>query len=373
MKLAPLGGSQNDGLYRAENGTIYFRKYREGKGEIFRSCKTDKPSVAREKRDQFMSELWGDARPGAKGMRKTAGELWNVWAEGMELTKRPATAASIRSSEKHLMPFIESMFLDEFTSEWWTNVYIPKKRSETHEKRKFFNDRKWLSMFLKWAEENQKGGPNWERPKLINPDPPRDRARIFSDDEIARLYDNADWPLMTKLVMGFEHFMRRSEIALLSKSRVDRAAHTVHLGIEDTKIKKSRTFPYNDALEWLFQILDWQNAKAEVDSPFVFPSPKDPSRSIGRDGFAKSWGTCKRRARVAGKFHWTRHTGLTRAFARSRNSAALICHFAGLSLEEADRTYLHFSIDDLRGVESLAMNSPNSSRPTELHSAVYSV
>jgi hypothetical protein len=70
----------------------------------------------------------------------------------------------------------------------------------------------------------------------------------------------------------------------------------------------------------------------------------------------KSWLTWKNQAGVSvkKKFHWLRHTGLTNAFRRQKLAAAQICFFAGLSLEEAQKTYLHFDEDDLRGVENLA-------------------
>jgi integrase len=361
VKLTPVGGTANDGLFRAANGTLYFRKYREGKGEICRSTKTKDLVLARRKRDELMAELWGDRRKVVR--RNTVGELWPTWFRGKAATKSAGTASSIHSSWKNLEPYIKDKFPDEVSEDWWVTVYIPRKREEVNSrtkcanpKRKFMNERKWLLAFLKYLKRQDLVQ---KVPNLINPDPARARAEIFSRTEFVRLCRTADWSLRAKLVMGRDHFMRRSEIAFLAWDRVDRENRTIHLRAEDTKIRKARTFPYNRRLERLFRLLLADQARAGVPSPFVFPSPTDANKSILRDGFATAWRNCKGRAKVdvRKKFHWLRHTGLTTAFRRQRLGAALICQFAGLSLEEAQRTYLHLTTDDLRGVEDLVGHS----------------
>jgi integrase len=357
-----IGGAQNDGLYRHTiTKKIKFRKYREGKGEIDRSLKTSDLTMARRRRDELIVELWGD-QPKVQ-RRLTNRELWPTWRDGKAQTKSAGTMSSIDASWKNLDPYAGDMFPDEITEDWWLTVYIPRKREEpslrtgkANPDRKFMNERKWLLAFLNHLKRQDviKKVPN-----LVNPDPPRDRAEIFTEEEFGRLLDNADWSLMAKLVMGRDHFMRRSEVAFLTWDRVDRVNRTIHLRAQDTKIRKPRTFPYNESLETLFGILKAEQERAGVDSPFVFPSPTDPAKSILKDGFNTAWRNCKRKAKVPArkKFHWLRHTGLTNAFKRQRLGAAQICTFAGLSLEEAQKTYLHFTTDDLRGIENLVGGS----------------
>lgn len=279
------------------------------------------------------------------------GELWESWAKGMRQMKSTATVMSIKSTWKHLGPIIGERTLNEITGEFWTNEIIPKVRAKTHPGFKFFNMRKWLAMFLKWSEENRKAPKDWRRPRLVDPDPERAPGRAYSIDETNRLFAHADLFLQVKLVMSLEHFMRRSEVALLSKDRVDRVKRIIHLRAEDTKIRKARSFPYNERLESLLVQLDAKHAEMGIVSPWVFPSPIDPMKSIGRDGFSSAWQTCKRRANVVGKWHWLRHTALTRAARAPGANFAKICQFAGLRIDEFQRTYLHLDIDDLRGVE----------------------
>lgn len=278
-------------------------------------------------------------------------------------TKRPATADSIRYARQNLEPYAFDRFLDDMTAEWWTNEYIPKKRAEQNKrkgidnsKRKFFNEWKWISGFLKWCERNGKAGPGWVRPHLTNPDPETDEGVVYSDPQMTELYRSATLRMATLLVMGERHFMRRDEARLLEWSRVDLENRTVRLRAQDTKTKKARTFPISSELvSLLIQIKD-ESRVMGLESKFVFPSlAHGPAEAMTRGEFRHLWETTYGRAGLpqGSRFHWLRHTGLTRAFMRAKLDAGRICHFAGLSLEEADRTYLHFKPDDLRGVEDL--------------------
>lgn len=355
MKLDSIAGPQNDGLFRSKTGVIYFRKYREGKGEIFRSTRAKDLTVARRRRDEFMQELWGQAPK--KLRHETVGELWPGFYQGKLETKSKATGQSILSSWKNLETQICNKFPDEVTEDWWLTEYIPLKREEVSPKtgksnphRKFMNERKWLLAFLNHLK--RQGNLN-KIPRLINPDPPRAKGRAYLNEETFAMIQAADWIFLPKLVMALEHFMRRSEIALLEKTWVDRKNRVINLPASVTKTRQARRIPYNERLEILFNVLD--EKFGELNSPYVFPSPKDPKKSIGRDGFMSAWKSCKRLAEIKGKanFHWLRHTGLTRAFRVPGVNVAKVCAVAGLDIHEAMATYVHFTLDDLRGVENL--------------------
>jgi integrase len=148
--------------------------------------------------------------------------------------------------------------------------------------------------------------------------------------------------------------MRVGEIMTLEWTQVDFGRRTIYLPAEKTKIRKERTFGISDiCLDLLIRL--HQNTKGSA----VFPSPTDPNKTQGRDGNKKAWANCKRLAGIPKeyRFHWLRHTFLTRVFKKSVNPA-LICEYAGLSLEEASKTYLHFTVDDTRVVASLVEVKP---------------
>lgn len=287
-----------------------------------------------------------------KGEKVLIHVLWASWFRGMSGTKAEATISSIASSWKHLEPLIGNRILDEITGEFWTNEIIPSIRAKTHQGIKFANDRKWLSMFMKWCDENNKGAPGWRRPRLIDPDPETEPGYVYSPEEMNRLVMAADWLLLPKIVMANPHFMRRSEIALMSKERIDRANRLIYLRAEDTKIRKPRIIPYNERLESLFVVMDAKHAELGIVSPWLFPSPINPMKPIGRGGFSTAWETCRRTAGVLeiGTFHDLRRTALTNATNADGANHMQICKVAGLAIEMLQRTYYIPKIEDLRKV-----------------------
>jgi hypothetical protein len=129
-------------------------------------------------------------------------ELWNSWATGLKLMKSEATIRSLAGTWKHLEPIIGDLSVEQITGEFWTNEIIVRVRAKTHPTFVFFNMRKWLGMFMKWCDANNKAPHGWRRPVLVDPDPERAPGRAYSIDETDRLYAHADWGLKPKLVMN---------------------------------------------------------------------------------------------------------------------------------------------------------------------------
>lgn len=353
MKLIPLQGRGNEYLFRP-NGSeiIWVSRYKKGFGRKQQSLGTKNNIEAREKRDDLFSDWLGE-KPSDKISRKVKlfpKDLWPEW-ESTKKRKSQATRDSIRFSGKHLLPHIENMDPDEITETWWENTYIPAKRAETHELRKFFSDWKWLTSFLKYLHRE---GRLKRYPKLENPDPPTDAGLNLSDEEMQALYDHASQDLKLQIDLGFKHFMRRSEVLLLPYSEINYKEGFIDLPAIRTKIRNGRQIPLNDATIDKLRV-----RQADSKSPYVFPSPVDKNRPIRRQGNQTAWQSALLRANEKeiqinpdATFHDLRHSGLTRAFAAT-NRYAEICVVAGLSLAEAQRTYLHFKPNQLKFVSSL--------------------
>lgn len=342
MRLIPLGGKGNEYLFRhPKTGIIYYQQSKAGKGRPQRSCKTDKPSVARRKRDDFQAELLGLVKE--KKRVKLIEDLFPEWINQKKSSFSVASIASVYSSWKHLETYAGGMLPNEITASWWEGKYIPEKRLDTHPGRKFFNDRKWLSMFLLYCHRE---GIIERRPILINPDPPRKPGKVYSEDEIDKLFLHSDTELELQILMAITMAMRLSEIMLLSWDRVDLKSRVIHLRAEDTKIRKARSFAISGRVYSALK-------SRKKNSPWVFPNPADLTKPQGRQGNKRAWSTCRLKAKVKGRFHDLRHTFLTRTFKAHGANPALICHYAGLSMEEAQRTYLHFNEEDTRGVAKL--------------------
>lgn len=353
MKLVPIEAKGCDNLYRnPKTQIIYFKIFRKDRGEFHRSTRTHVLAEARMIADDFRKEFLGISR--IKKGRKLCGELFDPWIERKAIKARPSTISSIKLSWSHLRPFIENMLPEDITAEWWESVYVPEKRKPTvsnsgktidNSGRKFFNDRKWLSMFL---IQLKRDGVLEKIPTLIDVDPPRAPGKVYSDDEVASLLQNAGVDLKLQILMGVTMGMRIGEIMGMTLDRIDFEKRTMHLRAQDTKTKKPRTFGISEPVWEMIEALELEYGPGAP----LFANPEASDRPQGRQGNKTAWTTCKRLAEVTGRFHWLRHSFLTRAFKQSTNPA-LICHYAGLSLEEAERTYLHFTPEDTRVVSTL--------------------
>lgn len=343
MKFEKINGEQNKNLFRPSGKkVIWVRFFRTGKGRLERSLKTEIVSEARIQRDIEIAKFLGTkARFQSKVFL-----VEDKFPEFIELKKIKAKGTyegMLAIWRLHLKDSFGGMLLDEVTNSEWLK-YVAEKRS-TSPGRKFFNDRKYLSMFLNWCHRE---GLIDKLPQLEDVDPEVRAGKIYSESEIKALLGKASPDLKLQILMAVTMGMRSGEILSLEWSQIDWHKQTIYLPAEKTKIRKSRTFGISDL------VFDDLKARHKVSvSGWVFTSPDDqtkPAHVIW--GNKTAWRTCRKNAKVSGRFHDLRHTFLTHAFKQSVNPA-LICEYAGLSLIEAQKTYLHFTPDDTKVVASL--------------------
>ncbi len=349
MKLEKLKARGCDGLYRAlDTKIIYFRKFRKGRGELKKSLRTTDIEEAKGRRDSLLEQMTaGAARLKAMSKQaKTALELFDAWiARKEDQNKSAGTLSSIRSSRRHLAPYLETMLPDEISAEWWEAIYIRETRSKTRRERKFFNDRKWLNSFLKQLQED---GVLARLPRLINPDSKESVGKVYSDEEVENLLNFAqNEDLHLAILMAATMGMRRAEIFQLRVDRVDLEKGLIRLHRQDTKTRHARAFSISPS------VLPFLVKRAQSGSPWVFPSRESKDQPLHKDGFYTAWNNLKTICSVAGRFHDLRHTFLTKAFNAPGANPSQICAYAGLSLEVAERVYLHLTEEDSRAVGGL--------------------
>lgn len=349
MKLEKIRARGCDGLYRdLETKIIYFRKFRTGRGELKKSLRTKDLEEGKRKRDNLLEQMSSSATR-AKALSKqskTALELFDAWiARKVDQNKSEATLVSIRSSRRHFAPYLETLLPDELTAEWWEAIYIREVRSKTHRGRKFFNDRKWLNGFLRQLQEDSVLA---RVPKLVNPDSKESVGKVYSDEEVETLLNFAqNEDLHLAILMAATMGMRRSEIFRLRADRVDLEKFLIRLRREDTKTRRARAFSISPA------VLPFLKVRAKSGSQWIFPSKEHKNQPLHKDGFYTAWNNLKTMCSVEGRFHDLRHTFLTKAFNAAGANPSQICAYAGLSLEVAERVYLHLTEEDSRVVGSL--------------------
>lgn len=366
MKLVPINAKGVHNLYRHPvTDIVYFRQFRSGVGEITKSCRTKSLDEAKPIAEEYKRSFFENTGPLARGKRSAA-DHFNAWVERQRTKgKSPATMTSIEQSKKFFDLFFDKMFLDEITAEWWETVFIPetknirfktmevfgKKRRDAIRRssdRRMFNDCKWLSSFLIQMAED---GAILKVPKLINPDPKELPGKVYSSDQIRQMLEKSDGDLNLAILMAATMGMRRGEIYGLEWKMVDLDKGTISLPQWLTKIRKARTFAISPAV--IAKLRERRLPDHLEYRAYVFTNSTDQNLRIHNDSLKGRWTRLKEQLGISGRFHDLRHTFLTNAFGADGANPALICHFAGLSLETAIKVYLHFNENDSRRVAEL--------------------
>lgn len=338
MRLIPIEGKSNANLYRhPDTDIIYFWMSKSKRGRIQRSTGT---------------KILAEARKIADGLREkflsgkiTAlpGQLMNdVYLEWLatKATKSEATIARYEFAWKHLGPTLRFHRPEQVTAEWWEK-YVVSRRGQ-NPKVKLFAERKTIKGILLFAHRR---GYIEKIPYFLDPDPKTKIGKVFTDEEIKKLLDKAGKPLRLQILMALTMGMRSGEILNLSIDRIDLEKKIIILREEDTKTRQARQFAISGvALEAL---------KEWIVPGYKFLFSTMDSSPMSASWKQILWKRCKTLSGVSGRFHDLRHTFLTRAFKTPGANAALICWYAGLSLEVAQRVYLHFDVEDTRAIAGL--------------------
>ncbi len=362
MKLDKLSGRGAEHLYRhPSSAIIYFRRYTTKTGEAYKSLRTKDLNEAKAIRDKMLGAK--NQKAARTKQKKTALELYDESIERAHtLNKSPGTITSMKASRHFFELFLGDMMPDEVTADWWEKVFIPqtkfirwkafkdgdgnwqRKQMPNKKQRTFANDCKWIMAMLNRCVRD---GLLDEVPEIINPDPEREPGKVYTDEEIGTLLGMAqNEDLALAIEMGATMGMRRGEIFALQADRVDIKASVIRLRAEDTKTRKKRSFAISPST------LERIVARARAGR-WIFPSKADSSKPLHKDGYMTAWKNLKKMTGISGRFHFLRHTFLTKAFRTPGSNPALICFYAGLSLEVAQKVYLHFGDDDTRQVAGL--------------------
>jgi integrase len=167
----------------------------------------------------------------------------------------------------------------------------------------------------------------------------RERGQLISDEELARILAQANQVWKDRIVLQRATGMRPGEVRCLRKDRVNLASGIISLRKEDTKNRKARAFNVGES------VLEVLRRRATSLSPFFFPSRRDLGKPMDR--CLTGWENAIKRAGIERHLtpHDLRHTRATELF-RSGSAPALNCYILGLSMEEAQKTYLHFKAED---------------------------
>lgn len=304
----------------------YVRKFDAEKGQLYRSTREGRSKAkAKQIALKILSEFLGRPVEGRVCLFK------EVSTEVLSL-KKTKSKATYESAQNHIVnrlnPYFGNFRIDQVTPAT-AHDYFSKVR-ETDPDTKLFNDWKHLVMTMRRAYEK---GLTPRPFKVKNPDPKTDADKVYSKKELVRLQRNANPILRLQILIGLKMGMRIGEILLLKTDRLDFETGFIRLKKEDTKTRRARAVPIHPRVLRLLK-----RHVGTLKGTALFPCPTDPNKSVGRQGNKRAWATCKRNAKVKGRFHDLRHTCATRT-AETGMNPLLAARILGMDLEIYDKVY----------------------------------
>jgi integrase len=265
--------------------------------------------------------------------------------------RAPATFEQAFYCCKNLLAFFEHHTMRQINDTVWSE-YV-EYQSQIKPGRLLKYDKRHLRMMLLRLKTK---GMVTEVPELPLKEREAERRRVLTKAEIEKFFAKAQG---TMYGLGlFLHRMgpRPGEILGASWAEFDLNKGLWAIPAERTKTRTARTIKLNGAVwDWL------KERKATSDSKWVFPS-KDSKGLKPLHRYNKQW---KRLMKVAGLDegitpYFFRHTFLTECAKKVRDgrlSLVLITKYAGTSIDEFERTYLHIEGEETKAVAEL-MESP---------------
>lgn len=168
-------------------------------------------------------------------------------------------------------------------------------------------------------------------------------GRAIDHATAQRLFDHMTDEAKDMYCLSYVNCMRKDEGLKLTWDRFDLKSGLITLRPEDVKTG-SRTMRGRQ-----FIVADWVRKRfiarlerqRHLKSPWVFPSPLNPSKNQGSNKTA--WNAAKRRAGIEGRLRWhdLRHSGISYLILVCGMDIAKVSEFVGTSVRTLQRVYLH--------------------------------
>jgi integrase len=290
-----------------ESGIYYVRKHVAGKGEFFKSTRQKTKRAAQNVAEEMLREFMG-RKPGLRNERIRISKLCDLLLEQCEReTKEKDEEGNVlrrpKTFEKDLwyIPAVKGLF-GEFFADEIDEQFLKSWHKRTGRKLgiKLGDHMKYLSKVLTYAFEEAYIG---RKPRIKNPSKPPKKTANFSDDLLSLFVEESDELLEELTVIAGENPLRPNEIdemqfAYLTFTEDQETGEEItilKLPADFTKTWEARELTLSANAN---RILRKRYRKRDRSSPYVFPSPKNPSKPISRQYRAKLWRKMKERVRA---------------------------------------------------------------------------
>lgn len=287
------------------------------------------------------------------------GELWPKFyafrCQGSKIHKltpwREKTQKEYESFwNRSFKPFWEYKLPTQIEGEWQAFIDAERKRSRKGADLSFACHTKYFQAFTSYLVQEK---ILVAKPLIWNPDPEpsetdegEDGEGIVIPDHVIQLMlkESAKQPafhlfLRMKAFMG----MRSSEITQLKKDRIQIPNMAIKLRAIDVKTgsrtKKGRIVPIHPEVVESLKV----QMVASGGSPYLFPNQRDENRPMDKTGFYGHWDELRKVVEMPGITpHDMRHSYATKIFSNPNVNPLLACRALGMSMQTAEKVYIHF-------------------------------
>jgi integrase len=261
--------------------------------------------------------------------------------------KAPATFEQAYFCIQELMPFFETYTMRQVTERAWDEY--KEYQAELKPGRNLRYDKRHLLMMLHRLKAK---GIVSEIPELEYADKGSKRKRVLTANEISAIFKHAEGTVYGLALFMYLMGPRPGEVLGSKWTEFDLKNGIWNIPADRTKTRTARSIKLHA------KVLEWLKERARtVISDFVFPG-KDSRGLAPVDRYNKQWDRMLIQARLSSDItpYYLRHTFLSECAKKVRDgklSLVLITKYAGTSIEQFEKTYLHIEGEDTKSVAEL--------------------
>ncbi len=330
-------------LLHAQTQFYYVRKYKAGKGELFKTTGQRSLGKAKTVRDELIAEFEGgrfvSTRKRVEDVADECQEALKRLGETLDDQGRPMRRKRTIDKDNTYFPIIKDFFGEEFVDAideaYWVKWQTTKGATL---KRTVFDIGKYLSKTLTFACERKY---ILRKPKIDLPDQQTRKHKVYSDDQVRTFLKHSEPDLWDLIMIEATTGPRPHETTELRWEWIEfrKNAIVVRLPGWFTKTDAGREFQLGPLAA---EVIRRRHKRRNPSSPFVFPATKDPSKPMSDVHRSRMWRRMLKRAGIKPgiKFHWLRHTFYNKALLEAREPIQHVSEYGGTSIATLQRNYL---------------------------------
>lgn len=328
-----------------KNGYYYVRKYRAGKGELFKSTRSKKKGEAKTIAENMIADWLGIRGHTRKRVRLgPIADEFLEWCksqhETMGLDGRPLRRKATYKHDLSHVKFIKLHFgenyLDEIDEQFWDDWVQNTGRGLG---RTLGDASKYLSLIVGFAFKRKIVA---RKPSFASPDKGTNNAVVYENSQIRLFLKHSGPRLHSMIILASENPLRPHEVREMRWDFLtfeSDGTAVLRLPAWFSKTRKDRELELSPTSS---KILKQLRRAGKGHSAFVFPSPRAPEKPISDAILSRDFREMLKRAGISKRllFHWLRHSVYSKLLLDAKLPVQHVSEAGGTSIAVLQRRYL---------------------------------